>query len=91
MVTVEGKKFYEGVELLKIALIINDDFSMYHFRGGLIQELVRKGIQVSVIVPPGNFNSKLEDLGVCCIPMPMERFISIKIHNHSGITVSPKV
>ena len=61
---------------MKIALIINDDFSMYHFRGGLIRELVKKGIQVSVIVPLGNFNSKLEDLEARCIPVPMDRFIS---------------
>jgi N,N'-diacetylbacillosaminyl-diphospho-undecaprenol alpha-1,3-N-acetylgalactosaminyltransferase len=61
---------------MKIALVNNDDFSMYHFRRGLIQRLVQMGIEVTVIVPPGRFNEKLEQLGVQCIPVPMERFVS---------------
>jgi N,N'-diacetylbacillosaminyl-diphospho-undecaprenol alpha-1,3-N-acetylgalactosaminyltransferase len=61
---------------MKIALVLNDDFSMYHFRGGLIRELVRRNIQVVVIVPPGEFRGKLEELGIRCIPIPMHRFIS---------------
>ncbi len=61
---------------MKIALVNNDDFSMYHFRKGLIRELVKRGFNVSVIVPPGKFNRKLEALGVRCITVAMERFVS---------------
>ncbi len=49
---------------------------MYHFRGGLIRALVRCGIAVTVIVPPGPWVKKLESLGASCIPVPMQRFLS---------------
>ena len=61
---------------MKIALILNDDFSMYHFRGGLIKTLAQKGLDVTVITPPGEFICKLEGLKVKCIPVPMKRFVS---------------
>src|SRR4028118_1935931 len=61
---------------MKIALIGNDDFSMWHFRGGLIKALVSKGMEVCVIVPPGPYVSKLEIMGARCIPMAMNRFIT---------------
>ena len=56
--------------------MLSDDFSMYHFRGGLIRELVRRNIRVVVIVPPGDFRSRLQELGIRCIPLSMHRFIS---------------
>jgi N,N'-diacetylbacillosaminyl-diphospho-undecaprenol alpha-1,3-N-acetylgalactosaminyltransferase len=61
---------------MKIALILNDDFSMWHFKGGLIKALVSREIEVSVIVPPGPYLSKLEAMGAKCIPIPMDRFIT---------------
>jgi N,N'-diacetylbacillosaminyl-diphospho-undecaprenol alpha-1,3-N-acetylgalactosaminyltransferase len=61
---------------MKIALILNDDFSMWHFRGGLIESLVSKGMEVCVIVPPGSYLSKLEAMGARCIPIAMNRFIT---------------
>ncbi|MBD1806564.1 glycosyltransferase family 4 protein [Microcoleus sp. FACHB-SPT15] len=61
---------------MKIALILNDDFSMWHFRGGLIKALVHKGMDVCVIVPPGSYVSKLEAMGARCIPIAMNRFIT---------------
>jgi len=61
---------------MKIVLFGNEDFSMYHFRKGLIQQLVKNEFNVSVIVPPGEFINKLEELGVKCIPVAMERFNS---------------
>jgi N,N'-diacetylbacillosaminyl-diphospho-undecaprenol alpha-1,3-N-acetylgalactosaminyltransferase len=61
---------------MKIALILNDDFSMWHFRGGLIEALVSKGMEVCVIVPPGSYLSKLEAMGARCIPIAMNRFIT---------------
>lgn len=61
---------------MKIALILNDDFSMWHFRGGLIQALVLRDIDVCVIVTPGSYVSKLEAMGARCIPVTMNRFIT---------------
>ena len=61
---------------MKIALILNDDFSMWHFRGGLIQALVSRNIDVCVIVPHGSYVSKLEAMGARCIPIAMNRFIT---------------
>ena len=61
---------------MKIALILNDDFSMWHFRGGLIKALVSKGMEVCVIVPPGSYVSKLEAIGARCLPIAMNRFIT---------------
>lgn len=61
---------------MKIALILNDDFSMWHFRGGLISALVAKDLDVCVIVPPGPYVSKLEAMGARCIPVAMNRFIT---------------
>jgi N,N'-diacetylbacillosaminyl-diphospho-undecaprenol alpha-1,3-N-acetylgalactosaminyltransferase len=61
---------------MKIALVLNDDFSMLHFRGGLIKALVSKGMEVCVIVPPGSYLSKLEAIGARCIPITMNRFIT---------------
>lgn len=61
---------------MKIALILNDDFSMLHFRGGLIKALVSKGMDVCVIVPPGPYVSKLEAIGARCLPIAMNRFIT---------------
>jgi len=61
---------------MKIALILNDDFSMWHFRGGLIKALVAKGMDVCVIVPPGSYVSKLEAIGARCLPIAMNRFIT---------------
>lgn len=61
---------------MKIALILNDEFSMYHFRGGLIKRLVGKGHEVYTITPPGNFKDKLHSLGAKVIHVDMHRFIS---------------
>ncbi|MBM4295751.1 MAG: glycosyltransferase family 4 protein [Deltaproteobacteria bacterium] len=61
---------------MKIALSYVDGWAFYHFRKGLIQELVRRGFHVSVIVSPSDFDRKLEALGVRVIPVPMERFFS---------------
>lgn len=61
---------------MKIALILNDNFSMYHFRGGLIKTLVQNGFEVFTIVPPGKFTEKLSDLGAKVIQVHMKRFFS---------------
>ena len=65
-----------GKKRLKVALILNDDFSMWHFRGGLIKSLVSRGISVYIIVPPGRYVTKLEEIGAKVIPVIMKRFFS---------------
>ncbi|KGF72373.1 hypothetical protein DO97_09170 [Neosynechococcus sphagnicola sy1] len=61
---------------MKIALITNDDHGMWQFRGGLIQALIARNIEVYVLVPPGPFVEKLQALGAIYIPIQMYRFIS---------------
>lgn len=61
---------------MKAALFLNDSFSMWHFRRGLITQLIRSGHAVSVIVPPGPCIGELESLGARCVQVPMARFIS---------------
>jgi glycosyltransferase involved in cell wall biosynthesis len=61
---------------VKLALVLNDDFSMWHFRRGLIETLVADGHEVYVITPPGLYVEKLRSLGVKHFPVSMNRFIS---------------
>ncbi|MFO1247314.1 MAG: glycosyltransferase family 4 protein [Alphaproteobacteria bacterium] len=60
----------------KIGLMLNDDFSMLNFRGGLIRQLVARGADVTLFVPPGKFTGALEKLGARVITIPMYRFMS---------------
>lgn len=60
----------------KIALVLNDGFSMFHFRRGLISSLVSKGLEVTVIVPPSAYRERLESLGARYLAVPMARFVS---------------
>ena len=60
----------------RIALILNDNFSMLQFRGDLISHLVACGECVTVIVPPGRQTEQLRRLGAEVIVVPMERFIA---------------
>jgi len=70
------QEHHQNFNKMRLALVLNDDFSMYHFRGGLIRNLVKQGYEVSVIVPPGPFAGQLESLGARCLIVPMQRFIS---------------
>lgn len=60
---------------MKAALVINDDFSMWHFRKGLLAALVKKGVEVCVLTPGKQYVSKFESLGARHIEIPMVRFI----------------
>ncbi len=60
----------------KIAIVLNDDFSMYHFFGGLISALVAHGHDVYVLTPNGPSVCKIEDIGAKHIAVPMNRFFS---------------
>ena len=61
---------------MKIALIINDNFTMWHFRRSLINSLIEKGIKVYTITPPGKYTEKIKSLGAVHITVPMSRFIN---------------
>lgn len=61
---------------MKIALILNDDFSMWQFRKGLISALVKRGFNVYIITPPGPYVSKIQSLGAVHIALSMSRFIN---------------
>ena len=60
---------------MKIALVLNDDFSMWHFRGGLMKRLVGEGHAVYAITPAGSYVKKMEGIGVTHISIPVGRFI----------------
>jgi N,N'-diacetylbacillosaminyl-diphospho-undecaprenol alpha-1,3-N-acetylgalactosaminyltransferase len=59
----------------KIALVCNDDFTVWHFRRGLIEELLRLGHDVTVMAPDGDFVERLESLGIRFLPVPFGRFV----------------
>lgn len=61
---------------MKIALVLNDDFSMWQFRKGLIISLLRRGFDVYVITPGGPYINRLESLGARHIEISIKRFIS---------------
>jgi len=48
----------------KIAMVVNEAWNMYNFRGGLIKKLMDRGHEVTVIAPKDEFTGKLEDMGV---------------------------
>jgi N,N'-diacetylbacillosaminyl-diphospho-undecaprenol alpha-1,3-N-acetylgalactosaminyltransferase len=60
----------------RIALILNDDFSMWQFRSGLIRSLVASGHDVTAIVPDGEYCEALEALGARVVTTPMSRFVA---------------
>lgn len=48
----------------RIAMVVNEAWNMYNFRGGLIKKLMEAGDEVTVIAPKDEFTKKLEDMGV---------------------------
>lgn len=48
----------------RIAMVVNEAWNMYNFRGGLIKKLMEQGHEVTVIAPKDEFTHKLEDMGV---------------------------
>ena len=61
---------------MKIALVYSDDFSIWHFRKGLIKALKEKNCDVYAISTPGEYVELIEGLGAVHIPVNMDRFIS---------------
>jgi N,N'-diacetylbacillosaminyl-diphospho-undecaprenol alpha-1,3-N-acetylgalactosaminyltransferase len=62
---------------MKIAIVMNDDFSTWRFFRGLIQALINKGIDVHLITPGGPYVPKLVDLGATHQSVAMARFINV--------------
>ena len=58
---------------LRLALVANTDYYLYHFRLALIKELVKRGVEVYVVAPPGEFAVYLERLGTIFVPWNLER------------------
>jgi len=61
---------------MKIALVVNDNFTMWQFFRGLIEALVKRGFAVYLITPSGEYTERLEALGARHIAVPMSRFIN---------------
>jgi len=62
---------------MRIALVLNDDFSMWHFRKGLISALCKRGCQVYTVTPGGPYVKDLEELGAVHRNVPLYRFVKI--------------
>jgi N,N'-diacetylbacillosaminyl-diphospho-undecaprenol alpha-1,3-N-acetylgalactosaminyltransferase len=61
---------------MRAILVLNDAFSMWHFRRGLIRALVERGVEVIVVTPGGPDERNFETIGAQHIRLPMKRFIS---------------
>jgi|JI9StandDraft_1071089.scaffolds.fasta_scaffold78527_2 N,N'-diacetylbacillosaminyl-diphospho-undecaprenol alpha-1,3-N-acetylgalactosaminyltransferase len=61
---------------MKILLIGNEAFSMFHFRKDLISGLINRGYDITVIVPPGDYVSQIMALGCKVHTIQFSRFIS---------------
>lgn len=61
---------------MQVALVLNDDFSMWHFFRGLIAALQARGIKVLTVTPPGPYVAALQGLGATHAAVSMPRFVS---------------
>jgi N,N'-diacetylbacillosaminyl-diphospho-undecaprenol alpha-1,3-N-acetylgalactosaminyltransferase len=61
---------------VRVALVLNDDFSMWHFFRGLISALLARGIKVLTVTPPGPYVAALEELGAIHAAVAMPRFVN---------------
>ena len=59
--------------MLKIALVSNTDFSLYNFRMGIIEVLLKKGYSVHIVCPYGRYVEKLKKKGVHYSPIDVDR------------------
>jgi N,N'-diacetylbacillosaminyl-diphospho-undecaprenol alpha-1,3-N-acetylgalactosaminyltransferase len=61
---------------MKVALVVTDSHSAWHFRRGLIKALLQEGLDVYIITPVGPYIKKLKGLGVKHIPVNVSRFMN---------------
>ncbi|MBK8706541.1 MAG: hypothetical protein IPN33_25215 [Saprospiraceae bacterium] len=64
----------KGVTAPVIALLSNTAWSMYNFRRGLLQTLVREGYKVVVIAPEDKYRCKIEEMGCLFEPIAINRY-----------------
>ncbi|CAJ1800456.1 N,N'-diacetylbacillosaminyl-diphospho-undecaprenol alpha-1,3-N-acetylgalactosaminyltransferase [Aeromonas hydrophila] len=55
----------------KIVLVANTSWSMFNFRGGVIQHLLNAGCKLTVIAPLDDFSEKLRAMGCEVVALPM--------------------
>src|SRR5438034_2826364 len=58
--------------VLRIALVLNDDFSTWQFRKGLIATLCRGGHTVFAYTPSGPWVRRLEEIGAIHRAIPLK-------------------
>ena len=61
---------------MKVALVVTDSNSAWHFRKGLIKGLIIKGVNVHIITPTGPYIKNLKLLGVKHRPVKVTRFLN---------------
>jgi N,N'-diacetylbacillosaminyl-diphospho-undecaprenol alpha-1,3-N-acetylgalactosaminyltransferase len=61
---------------VRVALVLNDDFSMWHFFRGLITALLARGVKVLTVTPPGPYVAALRGIGATHAAVSMPRFVS---------------
>lgn len=61
---------------MKIALVLNDDFSMWQFFRGLIRTLKARHTDVFLVTPSGPYVPLLVSMGAKHVAIDMDRFIS---------------
>lgn len=68
----QGKKARIG-ENMRALLFANTDWYLYNFRLGFAKYLRDKGVEVTLVSPPGPYGKRLTDEGFEWIPLEMER------------------
>ncbi len=68
-------KPHTGNTRLRIALVLNDDFSMWQFFRGLIRELKKRQVEVHVVTPTGPYVPLLCSLGAKHWAVRIHRFV----------------
>ncbi len=61
---------------MKVALVVTENFSAWHFRRGLLKAAVKSGLDTYLITPPGEYDALLTGLGVTHIPAQVDRVIN---------------
>jgi len=61
---------------MKIAIVVTDAYSAWHFRGDLIRKLVENNNTVSIITPYSDYVKNIQDLGANHISVKVNRFMN---------------
>jgi len=61
---------------MKIAIVVTDAYSAWHFRGYLIRKLIENNHTVSVITPYGDYVKNIQELGANHISVKVNRFMN---------------